>query len=155
MGILNWLVGSSPSSIAASGAAGVIKGVAGSVGSLARDLRTAITGKLDPEKAAEFEQKLAELENTAMAGQVEINKIEAASSSWFIAGWRPAVGWICAFALGYQFIGFSLLQWAGQAFGFQSPPPLETNGLITILLAMLGIGTLRTKEKIEGVNSKH
>lgn len=155
MGVLDWLVGSSPAGLTAAGAQGIVTGIAQGVGGLARDLRTAITGKLDPEKEAEINQRLAELESAAMQGQVEINKIEASSSNWFVAGWRPAVGWICALALGYQFIGFSLLQWTGQIFHFQSPPPLATDGLITILLALLGLGTLRTKEKVEGVNNTH
>jgi Holin of 3TMs, for gene-transfer release len=155
MGILDWLTGSSPGGIVASGAAGTIQGLASGIGSLARDIRTAITGKLDPEKQAEIDQKIAELENAAMQGQIDINKIEAASTNWFVAGARPFIMWICGFALAYQFIGFSLLQWAGNIFHFQSPPALDTNGLITILVSLLGLGTLRTKEKIEGVQNSH
>jgi len=152
VGILDLLTTANP---ATSVIEGGVKGLLGGVGTLARDIRTAITGKLDPEKQAEIDMKLAELENSATQGQIEINKIEASSTNWFVAGWRPAVGWICAFALGYQFIGFSLLQWAGQIWKFQSPPPLATDGLITILLAILGLGTLRTAEKNTGVGSSH
>jgi hypothetical protein len=125
------------------------------VGTLARDIRTAITGKLDPEKQAAIDMKLADLESMASQGQIEINKIEAASSSLFVAGWRPAVGWICALALGYNFIGFSLLQWASSLWKFPSPPALSLDGLITILMALLGLGTLRTVEKVQNVTGNH
>ena len=155
MGVLDWFISSTPGGAAGQLAGGAIQGLMSGVGTLARDLRTVITGKLDPEKQAEFDSKLAEFEHLGTQGQIEINKIEAASSNWFVAGWRPAVGWICAFALGYQFIGFSLLQWTAQIFKFTSPPALATDGLVTILMTLLGLGTLRTVEKAQDISSKH
>jgi len=155
VGILDWFVSSSPGGAAGQIAGGAIQGLMSGAGALARDIRTAITGKVDPEVQAKIDLKLAEFENAALAGQVEINKIEAGSSNWFVAGWRPAVGWICAFALGYQFIGFSLLQWTAAVWKFQSPPPLELDGLITILMALLGLSTLRTVEKVQEVTGNH
>ena len=87
-------------------------------------------------------------------GQLEVNKAEAASGSLFTSGWRPAVGWICAAGLAYEFLFAPLLPWLLLALmGKQLPPlpdlPMET--LMTLLLGMLGLGGLRTIEKVKGV----
>lgn len=84
-------------------------------------------------------------------GQIDVNKVEASNSSFFVAGWRPAVGWTCVAGLGYSFFGFPILSWASVNFGFTAPPALDMGTLLTLLLGMLGLGGLRTKEKIEGV----
>lgn len=80
-----------------------------------------------------------------MQGQLEVNKVEAASDSVFVAGWRPAVGWICAIALAYSTMLIPLL---GIWF---TVPTLDTNLLRTVLLGMLGMGGLRTIEKLNKV----
>lgn len=87
-------------------------------------------------------------------GQLEVNKAEAASGNMFTGGWRPAVGWICAAGLAYEFLMSPLLPWFALAlFGKTLPPlpdlPMET--LMTLLLGMLGLGGLRTVEKVKGV----
>ena len=66
-----------------------------SIGNLIKDIREAITGKgiEDPNKKAELEYKLAQLEFALKQGQLEINKAEAQNPNWFVAGWRPAIGW--------------------------------------------------------------
>jgi hypothetical protein len=89
-------------------------------------------------------------------GQLEVNKAEAASGSLFTGGWRPAVGWICAAGLAYEFLFAPLLPWLLLALaGKQLPPlpdlPMET--LMTLLLGMLGLGGLRTVEKVKRVAS--
>lgn len=84
-------------------------------------------------------------------GQIEVNKVEAASTNLFIGGWRPAVGWTCVFGLGYSFIGQPLLTWASVNFMWQAPPELDLGTLITLLFGMLGLGSLRTVEKKAGV----
>ena len=111
----------------------------------------------DPQAKAQAQLELAKLhQNGALAelaaetqlasGQLEINKTEAASGSLFVAGWRPAVGWLCCASLAYQFIVRPLLiTWGKPA------PGLEVGDLLTILLGMLGLGGLRTKEKLAGV----
>ena len=83
--------------------------------------------------------------------QIEVNKEEAASTSLFVSGWRPAVGWTCVAGLGYSFFGLPLLSWGSTNFGWVIPPALDMSTLLTLLLGMLGLGGLRTKEKIEGV----
>jgi|TARA_R110000744_G_scaffold174324_1_gene293128 hypothetical protein len=80
-----------------------------------------------------------------MKGQLEVNKVEASSSSVFVAGWRPMVGWISAFALAYSTIISPVLAiWL-------PVPELDSSLLTTVLLGMLGMGTLRTIEKTQSV----
>lgn len=85
-------------------------------------------------------------------GQLEINKAEAASPSVFVAGWRPAVGWVCVAGFGFEFvlrpIGNGLLVAAGLPPVF---PGIETESMTSLLWGLLGLGTLRTAEKIKGV----
>ena len=87
--------------------------VGGAIGSLAKDIRTAITGKEaitadEREKilaaASQMEQLALQADRDIAAGQMKINEIEAASSGLFRGGWRPAVGWVCVIGLFYQFI---------------------------------------------------
>ena len=130
-------------------------------------LLPALTGLLekvlpDPRAAADAKLKLLELAQqgdlahldadmkTAL-GQMEVNKAEAQTGSLFIGGWRPAVGWVCVLGLAYQFAGAPLLSWLATANGLPTPPPLDTGDLLTILGGMLGLGGLRTAEKIKGV----
>lgn len=99
----------------------------------------------------ELQQLAADLE--LAKGQLQVNAVEAQSSSVFVAGWRPAVGWVCVIGLLYTFILRPLLSWAS---GFAVdpvplPPALDMADLLTLLLGMLGLGGLRTAEKLKGV----
>lgn len=88
---------------------------------------------------------------TLATAQADTNKIEAASNRLFVAGWRPAVGWICALAVGFKFIGGPLLFMAGQVAGHPVElPAIDTAELWPLLLGMLGLGGLRTVEKVKG-----
>ena len=102
--------------------------------------------------AARFEllklQQSGEL--AAMLAQTEINKVEAANSSVFVAGWRPAIGWVCAMAMAYQYLLRPFLVAFNPALAF---PGLDDN-LWQLLAGMLGLGGLRTFEKVNGVASK-
>lgn len=102
----------------------------------------------------EFEKQLMEAVNNAAHDQTEINKIEAANSSIFVAGWRPAVGWVCVLGLAYSYLVYPFLLWYAAAYNvdLHALPKLETDGLYQLVLAMLGLGTLRTFEKVKGVN---
>jgi len=80
--------------------------------------------------------------------QIEVNKEEAKSRSWWIAGWRPATGWICALAMGYHFIIQPLLIFFLALFGMKMDlPSFDMDTLMTVLLGMLGLGGLRSFEK--------
>lgn len=131
-----------------------IGAVLGGVGTLAKDIRTAITGDLSIEKKAEIELKLTELDNAIILAQSEINKVEAASGSKFVSWWRPAVGWVCVFGMGYKFIFRDLINWGSSIyFPKTSFPVLDTSEMIPLLIALLGLGSLRTYEKTRGVNN--
>ena len=112
--------------------------------------------KLIPDPAARDAARLELLklqqsgELAAMLAQTEINKVEAASASVFVAGWRPAIGWVCALAMGYQYLARPFLVAYHPALAF---PGLDDN-LWQLLAGMLGLGGLRTFEKINGVASR-
>lgn len=84
--------------------------------------------------------------------QIGVNQAEAASPDFFRAGWRPFVGWICGVGLAVQFLVGPLATWgsglAGHPLAF---PSLDMGTLMTLLAGMLGLGTLRTAEKVRGV----
>jgi hypothetical protein len=87
--------------------------------------------------------------------QIEVNKTEAANPSIFVSGWRPAVGWICASGLGFNFIvvplgNFYLSVTASTIL----IPTLDIAEMMPVLLGMLGLGAYRTAEKIKGVARK-
>lgn len=100
----------------------------------------------------EMESKLLQVLDSGVRGQLELNKQEAAHKSLFVAGWRPAVGWICA--IGLFWAAFApIITWTLALLFPEAPPPPEINSdqLFQILFAMLGMGGLRTFEKIKGV----
>ena len=106
----------------------------------------------DPAEKAKAEGEMRDALLRWDTVQAEVNKAEAASANWFVAGWRPAVGWPCAAAFAYTFVlqpfMFSLLG----ALGVKVPlPPLDMSVLMTVLLGMLGLGGLRSWEKTKGV----
>ena len=92
----------------------------------------------------------------SVMAQIEVNKAEAASASLFKGGWRPAVGWVCAMALFYHFILQPSLLFAVAVAGVAIPalPQFDMASLMPILLGMLGLGGLRTVEKIKGKAAK-
>ncbi len=135
-------------------------GIVQAVGQIADDLVTTDKERLD----AELELRRVDLEERQVdadlvRGQLEVNRAEAASSSLFVAGWRPAIGWIGAAAMAYQFLAYPLLVWiwallqarAWVPAGLQPPPMLDTDALWVVLSGMLGIAGLRSVEKVKGV----
>lgn len=117
------------------------------------DLANTVIGRLFPDKTEQERQQLAAV-LTVIQGQLDTNKAEAASASPFVAGWRPAIGWVCAAALAAQYIARPMLQWAGVLTGHTWPqlPGIDDN-LWQLMLGMLGLGGLRTFEKTKGVAS--
>jgi roadblock/LC7 domain-containing protein len=105
------------------------------------------------EKAkAEMEAELIRASNEAAMAQVEVNKIEAGHSSVFVAGWRPSIGWVCAAGLAWAFVVAPVASWALLVMGVKAElPAIEFDHLFELVLAMLGIGGLRTFEKLRGV----
>ena len=100
----------------------------------------------------QLEHELKTQLQTANLAQIEVNKIEAASASWFVAGWRPSVGWVCSLAMLYHFIIAPMMQFFLNVIGIQVQlPEFDFSQLSTILMAMLGMAGLRTYEKKEKV----
>ncbi|HEY6225415.1 MAG TPA: 3TM-type holin [Gemmatimonadales bacterium] len=102
-------------------------------------------------QAGEFKEIDTQLQRDL--AQIAVNQAEAQSSDFFRAGWRPFVGWICGVGLGVQFLVAPLASWVaaliGHAIAF---PTLDMGTLMTLLAGMLGLGTLRTAEKVKGVD---
>ncbi len=99
-----------------------------------------------------FEFELMKAVQDAATQQVETNQIEAAHSSVFVAGWRPFIGWICGAGIAWAYLVHPALVWAAAAYNLPiSVPTLDTDGLYQLVLAMLGLGGLRTFEKVKGV----
>jgi hypothetical protein len=144
------------SDIISGGVSGGISSIFGAIGTLAKDIRQAITGEISPEKKAEMETKLLELEFMSAKAQTDINLEEAKNPNLFVSGWRPAVGWVCAFSLAWQFIGNPIFDWIIKLMGKNIVAPvLDTGSLITVLFALLGLGGLRTYEKTKDSTGKH
>jgi roadblock/LC7 domain-containing protein len=114
--------------------------------------------RLIPDRAAadkakaEMELQLVNAANEAAMAQVEVNKVEAAHSSVFVAGWRPSIGWVCAAGLAWAFVVAPIASWALLVLGIKAElPAIQFDHLFELVLAMLGIGGLRTFEKLRGV----
>jgi hypothetical protein len=94
---------------------------------------------------------LSRLASQSEMVQAEINKIEAGQRTLFVAGWRPFIGWICGVGLAYNFILRDLMAWIFRHSGeVVALPPLDIEALMTLLYALLGLGGLRTYEKVTG-----
>lgn len=101
----------------------------------------------------EFKQIDAQL--AAAQQQTDINKAEATNVNIFVSGWRPFVGWVCGGGLAYQYLADPLLSWFAAIMHWPIPPSLDLQTLITMLGGLLGFGTMRSVEKIKGINSGH
>jgi len=120
----------------------------------------------DPTERDKAKLKLLEMRQTgelaALAaesemakGQMEVNKTEAAHMNIFVAGWRPMVGWVCAMGLGTQFIIRPAVLFIADLFGHKADfPTLDMGTLLTLLFGMLGLGAMRSVEKINSVATK-
>lgn len=102
----------------------------------------------------ESRKELIELENAVKlaAGQLEVNRTEAAAPDNFTRRWRPFIGWVCGMGMAYQFILRPVLPWMAAVVGVDTPPmpPLELDTLMTLLFGVLGLGAYRTTEKLKG-----
>jgi hypothetical protein len=119
----------------------------------ARLLDKIIPDKDAREKAQAELLKAAQEQDFQLAlGQIKVNEAEAQNSNLFVAGWRPAVGWVCVVGLSYNFVIYPLLLWLVASTGAEfKPPSLLSDTLMELVLGMLGLGALRTAEKWRGV----
>ena len=104
---------------------------------------------------AELEKQMLAIEADQLSGQREINKVEASSSSLFVAGWRPACGWVGAFGLAWQFVLAPVATWIATLCGSHILLPVLPSGdLLNLVFALLGIGSLRSFDKWKGTETK-
>jgi len=117
---------------------------------------------VDKDKKNEILYKVEQLKDQAdqrfhdeLMGQIEVNKVEAAHSSVFVAGWRPFIGWVGGVGLGYTFVLAPFLEILVKTLGYAEPMPVvDSTSLMTLVLAMLGIGAQRSWDKTKGVDTK-
>jgi Holin of 3TMs, for gene-transfer release len=113
----------------------------------------------DPAQKSAAQLELLKLQQSGelaqITGQLDINKAEATNVNLFVSGWRPAIGWVCALALAYQYLIRPLSGTVATIAGYSLPPlPGLDDNLWQLMMGMLGMGGLRTFEKVQGVASK-
>jgi hypothetical protein len=106
---------------------------------------------LQLQQTGDLAQLNAQLQATAQ--QTDTNKVEAASPNMFVAGWRPFIGWVCGSGLAYQYLADPLISWFAAIMHYPMPPSLDLGTLITMLAGLLGLGGMRTVEKLNGINA--
>jgi len=125
----------------------------GAIADFARDL----VGRFFPDKTESEKGQMALILATMQnqmamnQGQMDTNKVEAANPSLFVSGWRPFVGWVCGSACAWNWIGLPVAKFGAELFGktlvLQSA---DVSQILPLLLGMLGMGALRTYEKVQG-----
>lgn len=113
---------------------------------------------VDKDKKKEIELKLQELVDRAderyheeLLGQIETNQIEAQHASVFVAGWRPFIGWTSGVGIAYTFVAAPFIEFVARANGYVGEMPMPDMGqLMTLVLAMLGVGAMRSYDKVHG-----
>ena len=114
----------------------------------------------DPKQKADAQAKLLELAQAGdlavIAGQTQVNAAEAANPNVFVSGWRPFIGWVSGSGLALQFVIGPLFTWGAALIGHPTPvPQLDMGTLTTLLIGMLGLGGMRTVEKLQGAAGNH
>lgn len=85
--------------------------------------------------------------------QIEVNKEEAKTGRLFLSGWRPMIGWTCALSYGYVFLLGPIATQVAGGFGYGFPvPPIDMDNMLYVLGGLLGLGGLRTFEKVKGIS---
>jgi len=109
-----------------------------------------LRAQADAAAAANDAQKLHDIVQMALA-QLDVDKAEAASASVFVAGWRPGIGWVCGIAFGWNYVLEPFMQFVATLCGHPvTMPSLDLSGMMPVLLGMLGLGAMRTVEKVQG-----
>lgn len=151
------------SSLLAGGAGNLVDSVSNAVDKFVTTDKERMEQQIEREKTLmDHEFRIAQLDQQLSLGQIEVNKVEAANPSVFVAGWRPFIGWIAGVAMTYQFLGYPLLTWLWAFLQAKNmvptsvgaPQPLQVDQLWVIITGMLGIGGMRSYEKVKGVETK-
>lgn len=106
----------------------------------------------DKDLKAKLQHELDQELHKANIAQIEVNKEQAKHSSLFVSGARPAIMWVCCLGLFWSFFLAPFLTWLIVASGSTATlPAIETEGLLSLTLALLGLGGFRSFEKFKGV----
>lgn len=110
----------------------------------------------DADSANKAKLEILKLEQAGELKQLEVNKAEANNSSVFVSGWRPFIGWVCGSVFAYTYLLQPLLVFLIAYSGHPVIllPKLDNGEVTTVLLGMLGLGGMRTFEKLKGVAKK-
>jgi hypothetical protein len=129
------------------------------------EIATAVGGivnKFLPDKSQEekdaLTRELAQLQfdQAVIQSQTDTNKAEAGNASVFVAGWRPFVGWVCGAAFAWTFVIGPMVGYAAKLLGAHVDlPALDLSQLSPVLMGMLGLGAMRTVEKVNGIKAGH
>jgi hypothetical protein len=115
------------------------------------DLAGSVINKIWPDKTEAEKQQLAAAVSLVQS-QLEVNKIEAANPSVFVSGWRPFIGWVCGSACAWNWIGLPIVKMGLLAYGHTlNLSPADLSEMMPVLMGLLGLGGLRTFEKVKGV----
>jgi len=118
------------------------------------DLASTVINKIWPDKTEAEKQQLAAAV-MVVQGQLDINKVEAANPAVFVSGWRPFIGWVCGAACAWNWIGLPIAKLGLALSGHPLElSPANLTEMMPVMLGMLGLGGLRTVEKIKGVAAK-
>jgi hypothetical protein len=127
----------------------LIKAVSSPISAVGNILDNLFTSEDEKLSRAEV---MARIQQQPKLAQTEINKIEAQHRSLFVSGWRPFIGWVCGINLAYLVCIRDWLVWITTAFHLDMtvPPPVGMDITVELVVALLGLGGLRTFEKIQG-----
>jgi len=118
------------------------------------ELASGLIDRFFPNKTEQEKQQMAAAV-MIIQGQLDTNKEEAKNPSVFVSGWRPFIGWVCGSACAWNWIGLPVAVFLAKAFGYPVDlHPADLMEMMPILMGMLGLGGLRTVEKIQGVAAK-
>lgn len=119
------------------------------------DLAGTIVNKIWPDASQAQKDALA-FQLAQMQAQTDTNKAEAGNQSVFVAGWRPFIGWVCGSAFAWTFVLGPMVSYAAKLAGITvALPVLDLSELTPVLLGMLGLGAMRTVEKVNGIKAGH
>lgn len=118
------------------------------------DLVNTAINKIWPDKTEAEKQQLAAAV-MVVQGQIDTNKVEAANPSVFVSGARPFIMWVCGVGCAWNWIGLPIMKAALAIYGHPIVlSPADISEMLPVLMGMLGLGTLRTVEKLNGVAAK-
>lgn len=103
----------------------------------------------DPAARAQAQLQLVQLQQSGELAQIAVNQEEAKNDNIFVSGWRPFIGWVCGLSFAYHFVLQPIITFCMASFGHPvTLPEFDMQELSTVLMGMLGLGSLRTVEKM-------